>query len=160
MFLSRFQSDSNFPRIHQSQGPPFLWEHKIQTCSAVFNKGNSEGELGAWDIVGPAVLLNTPYVHCFPCAGLKCYNFIIYVSHGNSREFNLGLSGFRLCLHLPLAWIKLPNEWLAPGCQGKSHGQPRSTQLVFLEKWGVEMGCLLVGDRAETSYWIYIVHLH
>lgn len=47
MFLSRFQSDSSFPRIHRSQGPPFLWEHRIQTCSAVFNREKSEGELGA-----------------------------------------------------------------------------------------------------------------
>lgn len=149
MFLSRFQSGSSSPRIHQSWGPPFLWEHKIQTCSAVFNKGNNEGELGAWDIVGPTVLLNTSYFNCFPCAGVTCCNFIIHVNGWN----------YRLWMNLQLAWIKLANECLTPGCQGNSSGQPRGTQLVYLEKWRVEMGRLVV-DRAKMTYWICIANLY
>lgn len=48
---SSFRRDSNFPRIHRPQGPPCLWGHKIQTCSAVLNKGNSELEDGAMNPV-------------------------------------------------------------------------------------------------------------
>lgn len=85
-FWSRFQTESNFPRIHQSRGPPFLWEHKIQTCSAVFNKGTMR-ESSVLRHCRTRCPSNTPCANCLPGAGGKGCSAISCVGDGHCRAF-------------------------------------------------------------------------
>lgn len=93
MFLSRFRSDSSFPTIHRSQGPPFLWEHRIQTCSAVFNRENSEGELGAASYHRTSCPQKyITFLSFLPCAGLKRCKCATSMNNGYCRDILISCS--------------------------------------------------------------------